>query len=171
MGARLIALALAAALAALPVAAAPIADGTLLRADDPAQVADYLRQIGYRPDLTTDQTGDPRIVIGFAGMQGSIWFNDCDEQGRQCESIRMQVGLLTDHKLSLQQVNEFNASWRFATLSLDEESDPLLNHDLWLAKPGIPAGVVGRTVQQFEAVAATLRDMVNAHEAAGKKAK
>lgn len=157
--------------ACLPAAAAPVADDALLTAADPAAIAAYLQQIGYRPQLATDQTGDPRIIVGFAGMQGSIWFNDCDDHGRYCESIRLQVGLLTDRKLGLAQVNGFNSQWRFGTLSLDEEGDPLLNHDLWLAAPGVPAATLGRTVRQFEAVAGTLRDMVNAHEAAAGKAK
>ena len=149
------------------VSAQPVAAGSLLTANNPGRIAAYLRQIGYRPELTTDLTGDPRIVIGLAGVPGSLWFNDCDEDGTNCESVRLQVGLLTDRKLTLDQVNAFNNQWRFATLSLDEDQDPLLNEDLWLDGPGMPAALLARNVRQFEALVKELRDLVNAHEEAG----
>ncbi len=152
--------------AASPLAAQKIADNAPLRASDPAGIAAYLQQIGYRVELTTDDTGDPRIVTGFAGLPASLWFNDCND-GAACESIRLQVGLLTDNKLSLAQVNQFNNLWRFGTLSLDEEADPLLNEDLWLNGPGMPAGLFGQNIRQFEALVKELRDMVNAHEGVG----
>lgn len=152
---------------ATPAAATdPIADTAPLVAADPARIAAYLQQIGYRVELTTDQTGDPRIITGFAGLPASLWFNDCNE-GQACESIRLQVGLLTDRKLSLAQVNQFNNLWRFGTLSLDGDDDPLLNQDLWLNGPGLPAGLLGQNIRQFEALARELRDLVNAHEAGG----
>lgn len=165
--ARLTGLALLLALAA-PAAAESIADTTPLVAANPSRIAAYLQQIGYRPELTTDQTGDPRIVIGFAGVPGSLWFNDCTEEGDGCESVRLQVGLLTDRKLTLEQVNLFNNQWRFATLSLDEDQDPLLNEDIWLNGPGMPAGLFGQNIRQFEALVKELRDLVNRHEAGGK---
>lgn len=153
-------------LLAAPATASPIADTAPMVAANPAGIAAYLQQIGYRPELTTDLTGDPRIVIGFAGVPGSLWFNNCDEDGTNCESVRLQVGLLTDRKLTLQQVNAFNSQWRFATLSLDEDDDPLLNEDLWLVRPGMPAALLAHNVRQFELLVKELRDMVNAHEAA-----
>jgi hypothetical protein len=164
--ARLIALllALAPTLASAPAAAQAIAGTAPLVAADPAGIAAYLKQIGYRVELTTDQTGDPRILTGFAGIPASLWFNDCNE-GTACESVRLQVGLLTDRKLSLAQVNQFNNLWRFGTLSLDEDADPLLNEDLWLNGPGMPAALFGQNIRQFEALVKELRDLVNAHEA------
>lgn len=159
--------ALALALLAAPALAAdPVTDDSMaadqpLTAADPGAIADYLRRLGYRPETSTDQAGDPWLRLGFAGMQGSIWFNDCDDDGRACESVRLQVGLLTGRKLTLSQVNEFNNRFRFATLSLDEDGDPLLNHDLRLQSPGMAAALFGWTVQQFESVAAELRQLVN----------
>lgn len=152
--------------AASPLAAQTIPNTAPLRASDPAAIAAYLQQIGYRVELTTDQTGDPRIVTGFAGLPASLWFNDCND-GTACESVRLQVGLLTDRKLSLAQVNQFNNLWRFGTLSLDEDEDPLLNEDIWLNGPGMPAGLFGQNVRQFEALVKELRDMVNTHEGVG----
>ncbi len=163
--ARLIA-ALLLATATPATAADPISETAPLFAADPTRIATYLQQIGYRVELTTDQTGDPRIITGFAGLPASLWFNDCNE-GQACESIRLQVGLLTDRKLNLDQVNQFNNLWRFGTLSLDEEQDPLLNEDLWLNGPGLPAGLFAQNIRQFEALARELRDLVNAHEAGG----
>ena len=143
-----------------------VADDQRLTAADPARIARYLRQLGYRTQMSTDQTGDPWIRLGFAGMEGSVWFNDCNDEGADCDSIRLQVGLLTAGRLTLAQVNDFNGRFRFATLSLDEDGDPLLNHDLRLQRPGVPAALFGWTVQQFESVAAELRELVNETEPA-----
>ncbi len=156
---------LATPLTAQPLVVQPLQDSRPLLASDPARIAAYMKQIGYRAELTVDETGDPRILTGFAGVPASVWFNDCSESGDDCDSVRLQVGLITDRKLSLARVNAFNSQWRFATLSLDEDQDPLLNEDIWLSSPGMPAELFARNIRQFEALVAELRDLVNAHEA------
>jgi hypothetical protein len=152
----LIALAL---LLAAPTTAQP-ADTELLTAADPASIADTVRAYGRPATLETDEAGDPTIATGFGGIRGRIWFYDCNDKGRNCVGLQFQIGIGTVAKLTLAQVNAFNRNRRFATLSLDEEGDPILSHDLSMAPPGISAAAFRDTMQLFDTQAGELRKMV-----------
>ena len=155
--AGLIALAL---LAAAPAVAQDLPDDRMLTAADPAAIAHAVRFYGRPAALETDESGEPTIATGFGGIRGRIWFYDCDEAGRNCVGLQFQIGIGTIRKLTLSQVNAFNRNRRFATLSLDEEGDPILSHDLSMAPPGISAASFRDTLQLFDTQAAELRKLV-----------
>jgi hypothetical protein len=155
---------LAALLLAGPGAAQPIPDSTLLTAADPARIAEAVRGYGRPAELEIDEAGDPTIATGFGGIRGRIWFYDCNEQGKACVGLQFQIGIGTERKLSLAQVNAFNRGRRFATLSLDQEGDPILSHDLSMAPPGISAASFRDTLQLFDTQATELRKMVETVE-------
>ncbi len=156
--------------AATPAAAQIVADSEMLTAADPARIADAVRFYGRPAALETDEAGEPTIATGFGGIAGRIWFYDCNEAGADCVGLQFQIGIGTRRKLTLDQVNEFNRGRRFATLSLDEEGDPILTHDLSMARPGISAASFRDTLQIFDAQAGELRQMVEALERADPKA-
>lgn len=156
------------ALLAVP-AAAEVPETALLTAAQPAKIAEVVRQLGRPGLLETDEAGDPTIATGFGGYAGRIWFFDCMEDGSDCLGIRLQVGIGTVHKLTLAQVNAFNQEKRFATLSLDEEGDPILAHDISMVKPGISAAAFSDAFRVFDEQALVLVDMVKAAEKAAKK--
>jgi hypothetical protein len=139
----------AAALLAAPAAAQPIGDSTMLSAADPATMARYLQQLGYRANLTKDREGDPKIETGMAGRNVSIFFYNCTN-GARCEDIQFYVGIGTRTKLGLADVNRFNLERRFARLYLDDEQDPILELDVSMLSPGISAAAFRDTVQVFE---------------------
>jgi hypothetical protein len=161
--AGLIALAL---LLAGPAAAQDVPDTAMLTAADPERIAQAVRFYGRPAALETDEASDPSIATGFGGIAGRIWFYDCDKAGRNCVGLQFQIGIGTQRKLTLAQVNAFNRNRRFATLSLDEEGDPILTHDLSLAPPGISAASFRDTLQLFDTQAAELRKLVEALERA-----
>lgn len=155
--AGLIALAL---LAAAPATAQIVADSEMLTAAEPARIAEAVRFYGRPAALETDEAGEPTIATGFGGIKARIWFYDCDAKGQNCVGLQFQLGIGTERKLSLAQVNAFNRGRRFATLSLDEEGDPILTHDLSMARPGISAAAFRDTLQLFDTQATELRKMV-----------
>lgn len=159
---------IALALLAAP-AAAEVPDSALLTADQPAKIAEVVRQLGRPGLLETDEAGDPSIATGFGGYAARIWFFDCMEDGSDCLGVRLQVGIGTEHKLTLQQVNAFNQEKRFATLSLDEEGDPILAYDLSMMKPGVSVAVFSDSFRLFDQQATALVEMVKAAEAAAAK--
>ncbi len=149
-----------------PAGAQQIADDAMLTAADPERIADAVRHYGRPAELETDEAGEPTIATGFGGIRGRIWFYDCNEQGKACVGLQFQIGIGTERKLTLAQVNSFNSGRRFATLSLDEEGDPILSHDLSMAPPGISAASFRDTLQLFDSQATELRQMVEALERA-----
>jgi hypothetical protein len=165
--AGLIALAL---LAAAPAAAQIVTDTEMLTAAEPARIADAVRAYGRPAALETDEAGEPTIATGFGGVRGRIWFYDCDNAGKDCVGLQFQIGITTVRKLTLQQVNGFNRGRRFATLSLDDEGDPILTHDLSMARPGISAASFRDTLQLFDTQAGELRKLVEDLERANPKA-
>jgi hypothetical protein len=166
----LIAAALGLLLLAAPTAAQDIPDDRLLTAADPAAIAQAVRFYGRPAALETDEAGDPSIATGFGGIRGRIWFYDCNEAGRNCVGLQFQIGIGTVRKLTLAQVNDFNRNRRFATLSLDDEGDPILTHDLSMAPPGISAASFRDTLQLFDTQATELRKRVEDLERADPKA-
>lgn len=159
--AGLIALAL---LLAGPAAAQDIPDDRLLTAAEPEGIARAIRFYGRPAALETDEAQEPTIATGFGGIAGRIWFYDCDEAGKNCVGLQFQIGIGTVRKLTLAHVNAFNRGRRFATLSLDDEGDPILTHDLSMAPPGISAASFRDTLQLFDTQATELRQMVEALE-------
>lgn len=163
----LIALAL---MAAAPAAAQIVTDSEMLTAAEPARIAEAVRFYGRPAALETDEAGEPTIATGFGGVRARIWFYDCDEAGKNCVGLQFQLGIGTVRKLTLAQVNAFNRGRRFATLSLDEEGDPILTHDLSMARPGISAASFRDTLQLFDTQAGELRKLVEDLERAEPKA-
>ncbi|WP_199554565.1 YbjN domain-containing protein [Sandaracinobacteroides hominis] len=166
--ARLIAIA---ALLAAPVAAqvppAPIADTRIIAAN-PRDIAELMREKGFLAELATDQSGDPQIRTGFGGTRGNVWFHECDEKGEDCRGIELQIGVIMDHKLSMDEVNAFNAEARFAFLTLDSEKDAILRYELSLAPPGVSAAVLTDTLQAFEEQARRLMQIVVKHDSVSR---
>lgn len=145
-----------------------VPESTLLTAANPKTIADYVRLLGRPAELEIDEAGEPTIATGFAGYPARIWFFDCEADGSDCTSIRLQLGIGTVHKLSLAQVNAYNQERRFVNLSLDEEGDPILAYDLSLVKPGVSAAVFGDSFRLFDEQALALVEMVKAAEKAAK---
>lgn len=158
--AGLIAAAFGLLLLAAPAAAQIVADSEMLTAAEPERLAAAIRFYGRPGSLETDEAGEPSIATGFGGIRGRVWFYDCDEAGRDCVGVQLQIGIGTVRKLTLTQVNAFNRGRRFATLSLDDEGDPILSHDLSMARPGISAASFRDTLQLFDTQATELRQMV-----------
>lgn len=134
---------------AAPVAAQPTPDSAMLSARDPARVAAFLQELGYRASLTTQADGDPMIETSMSGHDVKLFFLSCT-RNRDCEDIQFFVGIATRTKLTLDEVNGFNRERRFARLYLDSDRDPLLEQDVSMIGPGISAAAFRDTVRVFE---------------------
>jgi hypothetical protein len=159
----------AALLAALLAMALPapaqeaLSEQALLSADRPDRIATYMRQLGYRAELVRDETGDPMIETGMAGLPAVVWFYECTD-GRDCLAVQFQIGILTERKWTLDDVNRFNAETRFAKLYLDPAGDPILLHDLAMPAPGVAASAFRDSLGTFERHAVALYQRVTERE-------
>jgi hypothetical protein len=139
--------------AAAPAAAQEMPGTTLLKASDPARIASYLNQLGYRAKLTKDKEGDPKIETGLGGYTVHVYFYGCTDNAA-CTSLQFQTGITSKSKLSWAQVNGFNKQFRFVQLHLDEEQDPWIFYDL-------PTGRGGISGDAFELAVSIYEDQIN----------
>ncbi len=115
---------------ACPALAAPVV------AENPQAIAGLLKDIGYRAELTKDDTGDPKIESAAAGVNFSIYFYGCTD-GKACSSIQFSSGFDLDSALNMSSVNDWNTRKRYGKVYIDDEGDPYLEMDINLAGGGI----------------------------------
>lgn len=138
-------------------------DSAMLSAGDPPRIAAFLREIGYRANLTKDSDGDPLIETAMSGYNVKIFFMNC-KSGASCEDIQFFVGIATRNKLGLAQVNDFNSRKRFMRLYLDKDRDPLMELDLSMIGPGVSAAAFRDTVQVFERLISDLDKLISENQ-------
>lgn len=155
----------AAALAATGVlgwsvpAAAQSAPATV-SAENPEGVAAALRFAGYPAKLGKDSAGDPKIDTEFGSYKGSIYFYGCDEKTHKgCDSLQFHVGFDREKPMALKSVNDLVTKYRFASIQLDNEGDPLVQWDI-ITDDGIPSGVFLHAFRRFGEVADTLAETI-----------
>jgi len=116
----LAAAALAALLSAASAQTLPSADrvrGGMFDASDPAGVARFMEKTGYRVELAIDTRGDPLISGRISRTDYAIQFYEC-ENGAFCNSVQFVAQAAKPAALTLEQLNAFNARWRYARLTL-----------------------------------------------------
>ena len=128
---QLLALVLAAA-----AAAAPPTFAANVTADNPAALAEVLRAMGYRAELTTDDQGDPKIVSATGGSNFRIYFYGCTANVN-CTSIQFAAGFDLTNGSTLEVMNAWNTAKRYSQAYLDNEQDPLIEMDVNLAFGGV----------------------------------
>jgi hypothetical protein len=113
---------------ALATLSASGASAQMLTAGQPAEIANELRNLGYRAELSTDSDGDPIIRIGVSGINSSIFFYGCDEKGQNCDWIQFYSSFNTDTPSSLSSANEWNRTKLFGEMTVADDGDPTLTY-------------------------------------------
>ena len=126
---------LAAAALAVTAVAAP-AQAQLVKAQDPQTLVRALQNAGYAAQLGVDAVGDPKITSASGGTTFQIFFYNCTNH-KECATIQFHSGYDLDKAPSLDLINEWNRSQRFARAYLDKESDPIVEMDVDLDDGGL----------------------------------
>ncbi len=129
-------------------------------ASNPEALADYMRQIGYRAELTTDDEGDPKIKSATGGANFSIYFYGC-EQNKGCDSLQLSSGFDLDNGSSLNAVNSWNSKKRYGKAYLDDEKDPYIEYDVNLAKGGVSQENFRDTLEVWDRVLTDFRSYID----------
>lgn len=108
--------------AAQPGAAPPLPSADRVRsgmydASDPPALLRLMQKIGYHVDLSVDAQGDPLIKGRLSRSDYAIQFYEC-EHGAFCNSVQFVAQAKKPAGLALEQVNAFNARWRYVRLTL-----------------------------------------------------
>ena len=105
------------------------APAEIVSAENPAQLASIIQELGFQAKLETDDIGDPVIRSSSSGVDFSIYFYDCTKNKR-CKSLHFSAGYDLPDGSTLEAVEYWNAEKRFASAYLDHENDPFLQMDI-----------------------------------------
>ncbi len=126
------------------IAAAPATGDTLVRADA-EQMADVIRDVGFKAVITTDSDGDPMIKSSSQGADWSILFYGCTG-GQTCTSVQFSAAFDLTDPMSGTPINDWNRDRRYGKAYLDAEGDPYLEMDVDLTH-GVSVATFANTVQ------------------------
>jgi len=93
--------------------------GGMFDASDPPAIARFMEKTGYRVTLGADVRGDPVISGRISRTDYVLQFYEC-ENGSFCNSVQFLAQAATPAALTLEQVNAFNARWRYVRASIVE---------------------------------------------------
>ena len=122
-------LAAAAALLVAPLLASTTHAQTIVTAENPAAIAALIQGLGFQARLDKDSVGDPLIHSSAGGVEFSVYFYGCTKN-KKCQSIQFSAGYNLDEGTTLEKIDEWNETKRFAGAYLDDEDDPFLQMDV-----------------------------------------
>lgn len=131
------------------VAAVPAAAQTV-QATQPETIIRALQDAGYRATLSKDNDGDPLIKSGAAGVDFSVLFYNCTAN-KDCKTVQFYAGFVKKG-LTLETMNQWNASHRFARAYIGDDKDPRIEMDLDLDDGGISAALFKANIATWESL-------------------
>ena len=145
--------------AILMLGLAGAASAAELNARNPIQLAEYLRDKGYRAQLGTDSYGDPKIDTATAGANYTIYFYGCSNN-TDCQDLQLRAGFDLTGELSLESVNSWNREKTVGRVYVDDEGDPFIEMFL----PGVidwPEASMDRVLQRWESAMGDFLDFID----------
>ena len=91
--------------------------GGMFDASDPQGLARFMTEAGFRAEATLASRGAPVIRGRLSKSDYAIQFYEC-ENGAFCNSIQFLASARRPPSLALEEVNAFNARWRYVRLSI-----------------------------------------------------
>ncbi len=122
------------AAAALLAAAGPAF--ATVSASDPNTVVEALKANGATVEVTTDKTGDPKLIAAKSGVTTYIYFYGCTNNIK-CTSFQFNSSFDTKGKYTFEKTNKFNTEYRYVKVVSDDVNDPHLKYDVYTGKSGI----------------------------------
>ena len=150
--------AIVAAAAALALSAAP-AHAELVNAKNPATIKAILESQGWPATLVTKDGDDPYIESNRNGLKFLVLFMNC-EDNRNCKTLQYYMGFSDAKEVSLDRLNQWNRTKRFARAYRDDEGDPVLEMDVDVDFAGIPRENLSETLNTWSSLMDSFREYV-----------
>lgn len=122
------------------------AHASMVRADDPSTLVREMQAMGYRAELTKDDSGDPMIKSSSSGTDFAIFFYGC-EKNRNCRTIQFFAGFADPKKSSLSAMNEWNKLNRFSRVYVTDTGAARIELDLDLDDGGMSSALFQDNVE------------------------
>lgn len=112
-----------AGLAVLAAAAPATAQERRFDTLDMGELAKLMRGWGYPASAYITDAGWPEIGTEMHGVDVQVQFYDCDEAKQQrCGELELSAAFPAGDRLSLEQINDWNAQWRYNAAYKSETS-------------------------------------------------
>jgi uncharacterized metal-binding protein len=102
---------------------------------DAEQVAAALQKAGYKAQIASDKDGDPTVKSAANGANFTIYFYGCTDH-KACKSIQFTTDYTLKSKITIDKLNEWNATKRWVTAYADKDGNPCLQMDVNLDLAG-----------------------------------
>lgn len=136
---------------ALMLTAAP-AQADLVNAQNPATIKAMVESQGWPANLVTSADKSPYIESTRNGLKFLVLFMNCDDDQTHCKTLQYYMGFSDAKGTTLDRINTWNQSKRFARAYLDDEGDPVLEMDMDLDFAGLPRENVGESFNTWAAL-------------------
>lgn len=148
------------ALAATTAIAAAPAHAELVNAKNPATIKAIVESQGWPATLVAKPGEDPYIESNRNGLKFLVIFMNCNDAHKECKTLQYYMGFTDAKGLSLDRLNEWNKSKRFARAYRDDESDPVLEMDVDVDFAGIPRENLGETLNTRASLMDSFREFI-----------
>jgi len=148
------------ALAATAAVAAAPAHAELVNAKNPATIKAIVESQGWPATLVAKPGEDPYIESNRNGLKFLVIFMNCNDAHKECKTLQYYMGFTDAKGLSLDRLNEWNKTKRFARAYRDDESDPVLEMDVDVDFAGIPRENLGETLNTWASLMDSFREFI-----------
>lgn len=112
-----------------------------------AHVADALVRHRLPVRLGNDSFREPMVESYAGSTRFYVNFYEC-AQSRTCQNIQFRTGYATKGRVTLAQINDWSARWRFGRMYLDPQGDVILDMDVD-ARRGLAPDAVDAQVERW----------------------
>jgi len=143
---------------ALAFVATP-AQAELVNAKNPATIKAIVESQGWPATIVSKPDEDPYIESNRNGLKFLVLFMNCTDN-RNCKTLQYYMGFTDAKNVSLERLNEWNKTKRFARAYRDKEGDPVLEMDVDIDFAGIPRENLGETFNTWASLMDSYRDFI-----------
>ncbi|OYW45263.1 MAG: YbjN domain-containing protein [Sphingomonadales bacterium 32-68-7] len=133
----------------LAAGAAGTARAELVNPSNPQKIVEIVQSRGWPAKLITSRDDDPYIESEHKGLKFLVLFMNCNDDHRQCKTLQYYLGFSDAKDTTLDRLNEWNRTKRFARAYRDETGDPVLEMDLDVDFAGLPRENIGETLNTW----------------------
>lgn len=124
-------------LATAAIVLAPVtATASDIFASRPDTVLGYFKDSGFPSKLTVDNVGDPLVEVKYFGTSFEVYFYGCSNNVN-CTSVQFYSGYRTDGRVTLEQINQWNAENRFIRGYVTDEGAARIETDAYTGQDGL----------------------------------
>lgn len=104
---------------------------------EPAAILEILKSTEH-DGTRAGEDGTHYIEASHNGIKFVVFFMNCQDDGTACTTLQYYMGYSDAKETTLEKLNQWNGSHRFARAYRDDDGDPVLEMDVDLDFAGLP---------------------------------